>query len=130
MPARGSFEIVQTLLRRGEPVFLFFDMPGPRETRFLGKPVMLADGTAQLAARADALVLPLRSRRVGSEVWLDACAPLDPRDFASSDELHDALAAQHERWILENPAALEDPRSTGWEATVRAWTRPGAQLSE
>jgi acyl transferase domain-containing protein/acyl carrier protein len=130
VPARGSFEIVQTLLRRGEPVFLFFDMPGPRETRFLGKPVMLADGTAQLAARADALVLPLRSRRVGSEVWLDACAPLDPRDFASSDELHDALAAQHERWILENPAALEDPRSTGWEATVRAWTRPGAQLSE
>jgi benzoate-CoA ligase family protein len=130
VPARGSFEIVQTLLRRGEPVFLFFDMPGPRETHFLGKPVMLADGTAQLAARADALVLPLRSRRVGSEVWVDASAPLDPRDFASADELHDALAAQHEHWILENPAALEDPRTTGWEATARAWTRPGAQLSE
>jgi polyene macrolide polyketide synthase len=129
VPARGSFEAVQELLKRGQPVFLFFDMPGPRETQFLGKPAMLADGTAQLAVRADALVLPLRSRRMGCEVWVDACQPLDPRDFGSAEELHDALAAQHERWILENPAALEDPRDTGWEATSQAWTRPGAQLS-
>jgi benzoate-CoA ligase family protein len=130
VPARGSFEAVQELLKRGEPVFLFFDMPGPRETHFLGKPTMLADGTAQLAVRADALVLPLRSRRVGCEVLVDACQPLDPRELGGADELHDALAAQHERWILENPAALEDPRDTGWEATSRAWTRPGVQLGE
>ncbi len=47
--AHGSFRIVQALLEQGEPVFLFFDLPGPRQTRFLGKPAMMAQGTAQLA---------------------------------------------------------------------------------
>ena len=127
VPANGSFEIVEALLRRGEPVFLFFDMPGPRETSFLGKPAMLADGTAQLAVRADALVLPLRARRVGCHAWVDAGAPLDPRELSGPDELHDALAAVHERWILEQPEAMEDPRLTGWEhgVSAQAWATPG-----
>jgi benzoate-CoA ligase family protein len=130
VPATGSFELVQFLLERGEPVFLFFDMPGPHETSFLGKSVMLADGTAQLAVRTDALIMPLRTRRVGCEAFLDAGTALDPREFAGVEDLHHALAAQHERWILENPAALEDPRDTGWEATAQAWTRPGAQTDD
>ncbi len=127
VPAQASFEVVQYLLERGEAMFLFFDMPGPHETSFLGKSVMLADGTAQLAVRTDAVILPLRARRAGCEVWVDAGAPLDPREYAGVDDLHAALAAQHERWILENPAALEDPRTTGWEATAQAWTRQGVQ---
>ncbi len=108
-------------------MLVFFDMPGPRETRFLGKPVMLADGSAQLAVRTDALVLPLRARRAGIHVWVDVGAPLDPRGFAGPEELHDALAAAHERWILKRPEAMEDPSSTGWEhgATPHAWTAPG-----
>ena len=109
----GSFPIIQALLERGDPVFLHFDMPGPHETRFLGKSAMMADGSAQLAVRADALVLPLRARRVGHNVWVDAGAPLDPQEFAGVDELHDALAALHERWILENPAAIENPAARG-----------------
>jgi acyl carrier protein len=126
VPARGSFRIVQALLQRGDPVFVFFDMPGPRQTRFLGKPAMLAEGSAQLSVRADALVVPIRTRRAGHQVWIDIQAPLDPREFNGVDELHDALAVLHERWILENPAAMEDPRTTGWEhgATPRAWTQP------
>jgi acetoacetyl-CoA synthetase len=109
----GSFPIIQALLERGDLVFVHFDMPGPRETRFLGKSAMLADGSAQLAVRADALVLPLRTRRVGHNVWVDAGAPLDPHEFADADELHDALAARHERWILENPEAMENPAARG-----------------
>jgi benzoate-CoA ligase len=126
VPADGSFSIIQALLERGDPVFLFFDMPGQRETRFLGKSAMLAAGSAQLAVRANALVLPVRARRVGNHVWIDVDAPLDPQEFAGVDELHDALAALHERWILESPAAMQDPRSTGWEhgATAQAWIRP------
>ncbi len=126
VPSDGSFPVIQALLERGDPVFLFFDMPGPRQTRFLGKPAMLADGSAQLAVRADALVLPLRARHVGHHVWVDVGAPLDPHEFAGVDQLHDALAALHERWILENPAAMADPRSIGWEhgATAQAWIRP------
>ena len=113
VPSDWSFPILQNLLERGDCVFIHFDMPGPRETRFLGKPAMLADGSAQLAVRADALVLPIRARRAGHEVWLDAATPLDPRDFASADELHDALAALHERWVLECPEAIESPLARG-----------------
>jgi benzoate-CoA ligase family protein len=126
VPAKGSFRIIQALLERGESVFLFFDMPGPRHTRFLGKPAEMAEGSAQLALRSDALVVPVRARRAGHHVWVDAAAPLDPREFAGVEQLHNALAAVHERWILENPAAMEDPRSFGWQhgATPQAWVQP------
>jgi lauroyl/myristoyl acyltransferase len=126
VPAKGSFRVIQALLERGEPVFLFFDMPGPRETHYLGKSAMLAEGSAQLAVRADALVLPVRARRAGHSVWVDVAAPLDPRELTGVDQLHTALAARHEHWILEDPAAMEDPRQIGWEhgATPEAWVQP------
>jgi benzoate-CoA ligase family protein len=128
VPAKGSFRIIQALLERGERVLLFFDMPGARETRFLGKPVMLADGTAQLAIRADALVVPLRARRDGHRVWVDVAEPLDPRELAGVDQLLDTLAALHERWILERPETMADPRTFGWErgASAETWVAPGA----
>ncbi len=121
--ARGSFRIVQALLEAGEPVFLFFDLPGPRQTPFLGKPAMMAEGTAQLAMRTGALVLPVRARRAGHEVWVQAAPALDPRTIGGEDRLHEALAALHESWILEDPAAMDDPREFGWGdgATPQAW---------
>jgi benzoate-CoA ligase family protein len=126
VPAKGSFRVIQVLLEQGDPVFLFFDMPGPRETRFLGKPATLAEGSAQLAVRADALVVPVRARRAGHRVWVDVAETLDPRQYAGVDDLHNAMAAVHERWILENPAAMEDPRTIGWGhgATAEAWVQP------
>jgi benzoate-CoA ligase family protein len=126
VPAKGSFRVIHALLQRGESVFLFFDMPGPRDTRFLGKPAALAEGSAQLAVRADALVLPVRARRAGHRVWVDVAAPLDPRQLGGVDDLQHALAEQHERWILENPAAMEDPRATRSDdgATAPGWVSP------
>jgi benzoate-CoA ligase family protein len=124
--ATGSFRIIQALLRRGEAVFVFFDMPGPRQTPFLGKPTMLAEGTAQLSVRTGAPVLPVRARREGSTVWIDAGPLFDPSAHAGADQLHDALAAFHERWILEAPAAMDDPREFGWRdgAAPEAWVAP------
>jgi len=125
--AAGSFAVLKALLRGREIVSIFFDMPGHRETRFLGKTVMLASGSARLAAETGALVLPIRTRRVGHRVWVDVGEPLDPHEFAGAEELHDALAAFHERWILELPASMEDPNRGGaWEqsATAEAWRRP------
>lgn len=119
-----SFAVLCALLEAGEIVSVFFALPGHRETRFLGKSVMLASGTARLAAKADAIVVPIRTRRDTHRVWVDVGAPLDPRDFAGAEELHDALAAVHERSILELPASMEDPNREGaWErsATARAW---------
>jgi len=126
VPADGSFRIIAALLERGEAVFVFFDLPGPRPTRFLGRHAMLADGTAQLAVRSGALVLPLRARRAGARVLVEAGEALDPADAGSADELHERLAAVHERWILEMPAAMEDPREIGWGdgATAEAWVAP------
>jgi hypothetical protein len=126
VPARGSFPVVRALLSQGECVVVFFDMPGHRPTRFLGKPAMLADGTARLAIDSDALVLPIRLRRRGHHVCLDVAEALDPREYADVEELHEALARLHERWILEFPAAMSDPRSFGWEqgAAAHAWATP------
>lgn len=120
----GSFATLRALLERGESVYLFFDLPGSHRTRFLGRPTMLADGSARLAVQSDALVLPVHSYRVGHRPGLDVGAPLDPRRFAGADELHDALAAVHERRMFERPQEMEDPRSFGWEATAAQWSRP------
>jgi lauroyl/myristoyl acyltransferase len=126
VPARGSYPILAALLARGELVYLFYDMPGSRETHFLGKTAMLADGTARLALETDALVVPLRARRVGHRVWVQAAPALDPREHGGAEELHHALAAHHERWILEEPPMMADPNSFGWEhgAGARGWSRP------
>ncbi|HKH78445.1 MAG TPA: hypothetical protein VN772_05490 [Solirubrobacteraceae bacterium] len=123
----GAYPVLAELLRQGELVVVYFDMPGGRRTQFLGKPVMLASGSARLAMETDSLLLPVRARLKGHRAWTDAAAPLDPRDFDSHEDLHDALAAAQERFILELPATLEDPNRAGaWEqgASAAGWTRP------
>ena len=67
----GSFATLLALLERGKTVYLFFDLPGSHETRFLGRPTMLADGTARLAVQSDAA----RAARV----FLPHRAPPAPR---------------------------------------------------
>jgi len=123
---RGGYAILAELLRRGQITTIYFDLPGPRETRFLGKPVMLVDGTARLACETDALVLPQRVRREGTGIRVEYSEPLDPRGFAGPAELHEALARVHERLILDDPAAVQDPAITGWGDCARAegWSRP------
>jgi lauroyl/myristoyl acyltransferase len=122
----GAFPVIQALLEQGELVLIYFDMPGGTRTDFLGKPVMLSSGSAKLAFKTQALVLPLRARRAGDRVWTDVFEPLDPRDFSGADELHRALAAVHERSIFELPETMEDPNRAGaWEngATESEWVR-------
>ncbi len=122
----GSFPLVKALLERGQIVLSYFDMPGSARTEFLGKPVMLSSGSAQLAFQTQALVLPLRARRDGARAWTDVFEPLDARDFDSALNLHRALAAVHERSILELPETLEDPNRDGaWNdgAGAEEWVR-------
>jgi lauroyl/myristoyl acyltransferase len=120
----GSFAVLRRLLEEGELVLMHFDVPGRHETRFLSKPVMLTTGSAKLALLTNAVVVPLRLRRSGHRVWADP--PLDAREHGDVEQLHAALAAVHERWILELPETLENPRRAGfWEgASAAGWPLP------
>jgi hypothetical protein len=126
VPARGSFAVLRAVLAAGKTVSIYFDLPGPHATEFLGKQAMLVDGTARLAVQSDALVMPIRAVRDGHALKLQAFEALDPRDFDNADDLHAALAQVHERSILEFPAALADPDTFGWNgcATAASWRRP------
>jgi lauroyl/myristoyl acyltransferase len=109
----GASRVMSALLEEGQIVLNYFDMPGNRPTRLLGKSVMLAGSTARIAAAGDALILPVRARRDGRHAWADVGQALDARDFDGAEDLHDALAAAHERWMLELPATVEDPTRPG-----------------
>jgi lauroyl/myristoyl acyltransferase len=125
--AKGSYELLARLLEAGKAVAIAFDVPGTRDTRFLGKQVMLADGTARLAAETGARIVPTRAVPKGARFTQEYAPALDPRELGGAEELHRALAAVHERWILDAPTALEDPRRPGfWEdgATPLAWKLP------
>jgi len=117
VPTEGSFASLRTLLAHGRTVGIFFDMPGSRTTRFLGKQVPLGSGSARLAKETEALVVPIRARREGDRIWVDVHEPLDAREHPDHERLHEALAAVHERWLLERPAGVEDPNREGsWGA--------------
>lgn len=127
LAARGSFDEAVRLLSRGGVVFLAFDMPGSQQTEFLGRPVMLASGTARMAAAGDALVVPAARRLRRYRPSSHFAPALDSRDHDDWTSLHDSLAAAHSRAILEHPGSLEDPRRVGvWGpgATADAWVLP------
>jgi lauroyl/myristoyl acyltransferase len=117
VPTEGSYASLRTLLAHGRAVGIYFDMPGSRTTSFLGKQVPLGSGSARLAKETEALILPIRARREGTVIWVDVHEPLDARDYPDHERLHEALAAVHERWLLERPAGVEDPNREGsWGA--------------
>jgi lauroyl/myristoyl acyltransferase len=119
----GSAPRLQRTLRDGGTVLISMDVPGDRRTEFLGKPVDLDDGTARLAVRTGALVLPMALVPAGRRWELEIHEALDPRDFAGPDELHLALARLHERLILRAPEHLEAPGRLWADATARGWYR-------
>ena len=124
----GAFERIAGLLEQGEVVRVHFDMPGSVQTSFLGKRVGLTGGTARLAMRTGALVLPIHTLRAGHRVSTTIEEALDPREHSGTLELHEALARVHEQVILHAPEQLESPNRPGaWEggASAEAWIRPG-----
>lgn len=119
----GSAPRVHRVLRGGGAVLISMDVPGERRTEFLGKPVDLDDGTARLAARSDALVLPAALMPVGRRWEIEIHEALDPRSFAEPDELHLALSRVHEQLIMRAPENLESPDRLWARATTEGWFR-------
>jgi hypothetical protein len=128
--AKGAFPVVHDLLTRGAVVVMAFDWPGSAETLFLDRPVALASGTARLSHMTGALVVPVMRYFQGWRPRTVFGPPIDPARHAAWPGVHVAVAARHERWILQQPAALEDPRRTAaWEASATAlrWGEPFAE---
>jgi lauroyl/myristoyl acyltransferase len=119
--ALGSAMTLYKTLTRGGAALLTMDAPGDRRTEFLGRPVDMDDGTARIATRTDALVLPSALMPVGRRWEIRIEEPLDPRDFASPDDLHLALAAVHERIVMRAPEQLEHPQRLWANATRDGW---------
>jgi len=120
--ATGSALRIYKELTRGGAVLLAMDVPGTRRTQFLGKPVDMDDGTAQLAAKTDALILPAAMMPHGRRWEIQIGEPLDTREFTSADELHLALAAIHEQNIMRAPEHMESPPLWLWgQATRDGW---------
>ncbi|CAB4867732.1 unannotated protein [freshwater metagenome] len=120
-------EELPRLLAAGKVVSNTFDMPGGMRTDFLGRPVMLASGTARITHEVGALVMLVARRLRRGRPLVTFGATFDPRDFGRWEDLHAALARAHTEAILADPAALEDPRRQGaWEqwATASSWERP------
>lgn len=121
--AAGAAMPLYKLLSRGGTAMMSLDRPGDRRTTFLGRPVDMADGTAQLAVRTGALVVPAMQLPLGRRWRFELHAPWDPRDFADADALHDALAALHETAVRSHPEHLTNPRRPWANATRHGWFR-------
>lgn len=117
----GSAPRAYRMLRRGGSVLITMDVPGDRRTQLLGKPVDLDDGTARLAVKSDALVLPAGLMPRGRRWEIEIHPALDPRDFAGPDELHAALSRVHEELIMRAPEHLENPDRLWARATPEGW---------
>jgi lauroyl/myristoyl acyltransferase len=120
----GSAPLAHRVLRAGGAVLLTMDVPGDHPTTYLGKQVELDDGTARLAVRTGALVVPATLLPAGRRWEIHIGDPLDPGDFTGSDELHRELARVHEVPVLRYPEHLEPPARWLWGAVGRdAWRR-------
>ena len=117
----GSAPLAYRTLRRGGYVLISMDVPGDHRTEFLGKPVDLDDGTARLAVKAGALVVPAALIPVGRRWEIEIQPAMDPRDFAGPDELHLALTRVHQQLIMQAPEHLEDPGRLWTQASPKGW---------
>jgi lauroyl/myristoyl acyltransferase len=119
--ATGSALALYKALSRGGAALLTMDAPGGRRTQFLGKPVDMDDGTARIAMKTGAVILPAALMPVGRRWEIQIGEELDPREFSSPDELHLTLAAVHEDFVMRAPDHLENPKRLWAKATRDGW---------
>lgn len=110
----SAFDQALALLREGAAVSVAFDLPGSTVTPFLGRSVNLVSGPSQLAAQAEALVVPFVVRLREHHPLLEFAAPLDARELGDPAAVQAALASTMEGWVLDRPEAVwPSPDETG-----------------
>jgi hypothetical protein len=105
----GSYAIFAELLRRGETCWMAIDTAGIKRGRVVdlaGQPTRLATGIPALARETGALIVPASARREGHLPAGMLLEPIDPADYASDEDLHDALVAAANRMIAEDPGQI------------------------
>lgn len=114
-----------SVLRCAGTVLLAMDVPGARLTRYLGKDVEMADGTARLATSTGALVVPAALVPDGRRWAVQIQPALDPQDLGGAPALHQALADVHTGIVLKAPEHLGSPLRQGFWGTADAngWSR-------
>jgi lauroyl/myristoyl acyltransferase len=118
--AQGSGARFAKTLQAGGRVLINFDVPGTTPVRFLGKTVELRTGTARLAEKTDAVIVPVLPMRRGGGWRLHLDEPIDPRQHPDWLTLLQAVADVHSRLILQAPEHLESPlRDGGWSVATR-----------
>ena len=99
------------LLRRGEVLAVASDVPGRTPMTFVGRKVRGSFGAARLACDTGAPVVVMTSEEDEHGPLIRLHEPLDPRDFASPQELLARMLAMHERVLLQWPEATDLPLS-------------------
>ncbi|MFL5825712.1 MAG: hypothetical protein ACJ76V_04235 [Thermoleophilaceae bacterium] len=109
VPRGGSYAVFRALLERGAVCLFHFDTPGSTETIFLGKPARVGSGLARLARETGAMIVPSISEGGCRHPRLRLHEPIDPRAFASEQELVDHLAALATGFILDRTPEAWEP---------------------
>jgi hypothetical protein len=105
----GSYAIFAELLRRGETCWMAIDTAGIKRGRvanLAGQPTKLATGIPALARETGALVVPAHAFRDGHRPAGRMLEPIDPEDYASADEMHDALVGAANEMIAADPGQI------------------------
>ena len=113
IPLKGSYEVLRALLEQRKLVMIAFDMPGSLEIEYLGKPVMVASGTANLAFQTDSVVIPAHRIRHGLGYTIEIGPALDPREAENPLELTQAARGGARAPGPERPRRTRGPRQAG-----------------
>lgn len=115
----GSYATLREVLQRGGVCAIAFDVPGRRETTFLGQRMGLASGIASLALEVGVPVLPaLAIPGTGGEIGRLEAA-IEPASFAHVNQLHAHLADVTSRAIAEHPHLAYPPHAAVHDAHAR-----------
>ena len=115
----GSYASLRAVLQRGGVCAIAFDVPGRRETKFLGQRMSLASGIASLAVEVGVPVLPaLAIPGEGDEIGRLEAA-IEPASFAHVNQLHAHLADVTSRAIAEHPHLAYPPHAAVHDAHTR-----------
>lgn len=112
----GTAGIVEEL-RKGRVIASAIDVPGGSLTTMAGRAVKCSSGPARAAFLAGAPVVLLTSHRgTDGTSYVQLHEALMPAEFASADELLEAMVRRHEGPLLEWPEVAYLPTVCWWPA--------------